>query len=187
MSRHDVLLLIKLGAFAFTGLSRAQLAAAEQQYTSLADTVRYGDGDPVGLASLEDDLASGVIKFLPTPEWSPETIGGYEQARLGFLTARPMELQRHAKRLTEEFGVTSIAELVDYPDKGLASVGAIVTNLRLRTTRRGEKMAWLTLADATGAIEAAVFPQAFARLADSADVTVHGGMLTHCAIVAREH
>jgi DNA polymerase III alpha subunit len=29
-------------------------------------------------------------------------------------------------------------------------------------------MAWLTLADATGAIEAAVFPQAFARLADSA-------------------
>ncbi len=28
-------------------------------------------------------------------------------------------------------------------------------------------MAWLTLADATGAIEAAVFPQAFERLAES--------------------
>jgi hypothetical protein len=28
------------------------------------------------------------------------------------------------------------------------------------------KMAWLTLADATGAIEAAIFPQPFARLAD---------------------
>ena len=28
-------------------------------------------------------------------------------------------------------------------------------------------MAWLTLADATGAIEAAVFPQAFARLAEA--------------------
>jgi DNA polymerase III alpha subunit len=38
-----------------------------------------------------------------------------------------------------------------------------------RMTKRGEKMAWLTLADATGAIEAAVFPQAFARLADSGD------------------
>jgi len=36
-------------------------------------------------------------------------------------------------------------------------------------TKKGEKMAWLTLADATGAIEAAVFPQAFARLADSGD------------------
>jgi DNA polymerase III alpha subunit len=42
-----------------------------------------------------------------------------------------------------------------------------VTNLRLRLTRKGEKMAWLTLADATGAIEAAVFPQAFARIADA--------------------
>ena len=39
VSRHDVLLLIKLGAFGFTGLNRAQLAAAEQYYTSLADTV----------------------------------------------------------------------------------------------------------------------------------------------------
>jgi hypothetical protein len=30
-------------------------------------------------------------------------------------------------------------------------------------------MAWLTLADATGAIEAAVFPQAFERLSETAD------------------
>jgi len=35
-----------------------------------------------------------------------------------------------------------------------------------RMTKKGEKMAWLTLADATGAIEAAVFPNAFARLVD---------------------
>ena len=41
-------------------------------------------------------------------------------------------------------------------EDGAASVGAIVTNLRLRMTKKGEKMAWLTLADATGAIEAAV-------------------------------
>jgi len=55
VSRHDVLLLIKLGAFGFTGLSRAQLAAAEQYYTSLADVVRYGDGDPSGLSTIEEN------------------------------------------------------------------------------------------------------------------------------------
>jgi len=77
-------------------------------------------------------------------------------------------VQRHATRLAEEFGVTRIAELVDHVDKAPANVGAIVTNLRIRMTRKGEKMAWLTLADATGAIEAAVFPQAYARLADAA-------------------
>src|SRR5260370_13416499 len=69
--------------------------------------------------------------------------------------------------LVEEFGVVSIAELVDYPDKAPASVGAIVTNLRLRTTKKGEKMAWLTLADGTGAIECAVFPNAYERLAET--------------------
>ena len=63
--------------------------------------------------------------------------------------------------------MVSIAELVDYPDKAPASVGAIVTNLRLRTTKKGEKMAWLTLADGTGAIECAVFPNAYERLAET--------------------
>ena len=71
---------------------------------------------------------------------------------LGFCTANPLELGKHAERLAEEFTVTSIAELVDYPDTAPASVAGIVTNLRLRTTRKGEKMAWLTLADATGAL-----------------------------------
>ena len=97
-------------------------------------------------------------------EWSPEIIAAYELAHLGFYTASPLEVQKHAQRLVEEFGVVSIAELVDYPDKAPASVGAIVTNLRLRTTKKGEKMAWLTLADGTGAIECAVFPNAYARL-----------------------
>jgi DNA polymerase-3 subunit alpha len=169
VSRHDALLLIKLGAFGFTGLSRAQLAAAEQQYRALADAVRYAEGDPAGLLTLEDELLSGAIKLLPTAEWSPETIAAFERAHLGFLTASPLEVQKHSRRLAEEFGVTNIAELVDLPDKAPASVGAVVTNLRLRLTKKGEKMAWLTLADATGAIEAAVFPQAFARLADAAD------------------
>jgi DNA polymerase-3 subunit alpha len=167
VSRHDVILLIKLGGFAFTGLSRAQLATAEQCYVSLAEVIRYGEGDPVDIETLENTLGSGALRFAPTIQWTPETIAAYELAHLGFLTASPLEVQKHARRLTEEFGVVSIAELVDYSDKATASVGAIVTNLRLRLTKKGEKMAWLTLADATGAIEAAVFPQAFARLDDT--------------------
>jgi DNA polymerase-3 subunit alpha len=42
-----------------------------------------------------------------------------------------------------------------------------VTSLRVRNTRKGEKMAWLTLADATGAMEAAVFPNAYARIGEA--------------------
>ena len=69
--------------------------------------------------------------------------------------------------LTEEFGVTNIAELVDYPDKAPASIGGIVTNLGGRNRRVGERVAWLTLADATGAIEAAVFPDSYQRIGEA--------------------
>jgi len=54
---------------------------------------------------------------------------------------------------------------VDLPDNAPASVGAIVTKLRLRTTKKGQD----GLADATRAIDAAVFPQAFERLAEMPD------------------
>jgi len=168
VTRHDLLLLIKLGGFGFTGLSRAQLAAAEQYYTSLADTIRYVDADPARLETLEEELGTGALRFVPGAEWAPETTAAYELAHLGFYTASPMEVQQHASRLTEEFGVTSIAELVDYPHRASVSVGAIVTNLRVRLTKKGEQMAWLTLADATGAIESAVFPHAYARVAEAA-------------------
>ncbi|MBV9173614.1 MAG: hypothetical protein JOZ81_26415 [Chloroflexi bacterium] len=49
VSRHDLQLLIKLGAFSFTGLGRAQLSAAEQHYTSLADLLRSAEGEPAGV------------------------------------------------------------------------------------------------------------------------------------------
>lgn len=168
VSRHDLIMLIKLGAFGFTGLSRAQLMAAEQYYASTADLLRFGDSDPAAIGSFEDELSSGaVLRHLQVAEWSPDVVAAYELAHLGFLTASPLEVQKHAQRLAEEFGVTNIAELVDYPDKAPASIGAVVTNLRIRTTRKGEKMAWLSLSDPTGVIEAALFPNAFERLAES--------------------
>src|SRR5216683_771730 len=48
VSRHDLILLIKLGAFDFTGLTRAQLSVAELYYASAADLMRGGDNDPAG-------------------------------------------------------------------------------------------------------------------------------------------
>ena|SRR5712691_1083806 len=47
------------------------------------------------------------------PEWSPETIAADDLAHLRLHTASPLEVERHVKRLIEEFGVTNIAELVD--------------------------------------------------------------------------
>ena len=126
----------------------------------------------------------------PAAEWSPEILAAYELTHLGFYTASPLEVERHAERLAEEFSVASIAELVDYPDKAPACVCAIITNLSLRTTKKGEKMAWLTLADATVAIEGAVFPNAFQSLVNRAqrpEVCDAAGRLVEAIDTAAEH
>jgi DNA polymerase III alpha subunit len=86
VSRHDRILLIKLGAFDFTGLTRAQLSVAEQYYASAADVMRSGDNDPAGTSPLEEDLASGAIKYVHATEWQPDVIAAYELAHLGFYT-----------------------------------------------------------------------------------------------------
>jgi DNA polymerase III alpha subunit len=139
---------------------------ARLYYSSIADLMR-DEADPAGLMSLEDDLGSGALKFVQQAEWAPEVLAAYELAHLGFYTASPMEVEKYAEHLAEEYSVTNIAELVDYPDKAPASISGIVTNLRVRNTRKGEKMAWLTMADATGAIEAAVFPNAYQRIGEA--------------------
>jgi DNA polymerase III subunit alpha len=46
VTRQDLLLLIKLGAFAWTGLTRSQVAFAEQYYAGAAELLRAADRDP---------------------------------------------------------------------------------------------------------------------------------------------
>ena len=77
---------------------------------------------------------------------------------------RAAEVQRHARRLAEEFGAVAIAELVDYADKAPVSVAGIVTTLRVRTTKNGEPMAWIVMSDGTAGLECAVFPKAYEKL-----------------------
>ena len=185
VSRQDVLLLIKLGSFGWTGLSRGQLALAEQYYAGAAELLRAADRDPSRAVSIEAEFADGGARSLEIDEWPPEVTAAFELAHLGFYCQAPMEVQRHAKRLAEEFGVVSIAELVDYPDKAPISVAGIVTTLRVRTTKKGEPMAWLGLSGGTAGLDCAVFPSAYQKL-NGPSVLREGAFLVAHGRLARE-
>jgi len=185
VTRQDLLLLIKLGAFAWTGLSRGQLALAEQYYAGAAQLLRAADRDPSGTTSIETDFAEGTAHFLDVEEWPPEVTAAFELAHLGFYCLATHEVQRHAKRLAEEFGVVSIAELADYPDKAPVSVAGIVTTLRVRTTKKGEAMAWIVLSDGTAGLECAVFPSTYQKL-NGPTVLREGAFLVGQGRLARE-
>jgi len=176
-------MLIKLGAFAWTGLSRGQLVVAEQYYAGAAELLRATDRDPSRTISIEADFAERDARSVD--EWPPEVTAAFELAHLGFYCQAPHEVQRHAKRLAEEFGAVSIAELVDYPDRAPISVAGIVTTLRVRTTKKGEPMAWLVLSDGTAGLECAVFPVAYQKL-NGQSVLREGAFLVARGRLARE-
>ena len=81
--------------------------------------------------------------------------------------------------------MVSIAELVDYPDKAPVSVAGIVTTLRVRTTKKGEAMAWIVLSDGTAGLECAVFPSTYQKL-NGPTVLREGAFLVGQGRLARE-
>ncbi|MBV9600975.1 MAG: exodeoxyribonuclease VII large subunit [Chloroflexi bacterium] len=96
-------------------------------------------------------------------EWPPERVAADELAHLGFYVV-PRDVQQNALRIAEEISTIDIAALAGQPHNTLVAVAGVVTTLRIRQTKKGEQMAWLTLTDGTGAIECAIFPNAYARL-----------------------
>jgi DNA polymerase-3 subunit alpha len=109
-------------------------------------------------------------------EWPPEVIAADELACLGFYVV-PRDVQQSASRIAEEFSTLDIVELGGQPHNTVVAIAGVVTTLRIRQTKRGEQMAWLTLTDGTGAVECAIFPASYQRLADPTTVLREGAYL----------
>jgi DNA polymerase-3 subunit alpha len=87
-----------------------------------------------------------------------------EKELLGFyLSDHPLKQLSGAVRLLSPI---SLGSLEEQADKAKVSLVAMVADLRLVNTRKGDRMAVLVLEDLTGSSEAVVFPKSYARLAD---------------------
>jgi DNA polymerase III subunit alpha len=163
ISRRELQVLIRLGAFSFIGRSRAQLALVEEIYASTGELLRATDRDPADVGPLEDELPDLLAAHTNVVEWPPERVAADELAHLGFYVV-PRDVQQNALRIAEEFSTIDVAALAGEPHNTVVAIAGIVTTLRIRQTKKGEQMAWLTLTDGIGAIECAIFPNAYARL-----------------------
>ena len=95
-------------------------------------------------------------------------------------------MQQNALRIAEEFSTIDIATLAGQPHNAVVAIAGIVTTLRIRQTKKGEQMAWLTLTDGTGAIECAIFPNAYARLGQPTALLREGAFIVANGKVAHE-
>jgi DNA polymerase-3 subunit alpha len=162
VNRRVLECLIQCGTFDFTGTYRSRLFGA------LDDVLRFcgANHDPNQLSmfdsfSFESGESGGIIDLPEVDEWDEKERLRREKEALGFyITGHP--LARFGKEV-ERYATCSIQDLPGQKDKSQVKVTGVVEDLKIKRTKRGDKMAVLTLEDLTGSTEVVLFPDIFAR------------------------
>jgi DNA polymerase-3 subunit alpha len=171
VNRRVVESLIKCGAFDSTKVAtRARIMAA------LDDAIREGQSYQKGRESNQTDIFSLLgggnggdsprrENYPLVEEWSAQQMLAFEKEALGFyITGHPLDKHENlVKRLTSG----SIASLKEKPFNGEVKVGGVVTALKLKNTKKGERYASFQLEDKTGFIEVLAWPDVYRRVADT--------------------
>ena len=156
--------LVKAGALDSTGARRAQMFEvidrAMEQGHLLQRERESGQTSLFDL--LGEDTAAMADRSLPDiQEWQENKLLSSEKEVLGlYVTGHPLA------RFADAIGKFATARTSDVPsleDGSTATLGGILAKIRLQTTRRGERMAFLTLEDLDGFVEVIVYPETYQK------------------------
>jgi len=155
--------LIQCGAFDFTHEYRSRL------FASLNDALVAGgiseDPNQLNMFELfplrESEDTTADLKGLD--EWDGDEKLRREKESLGFyITGHPLD------RFTEvihQFASATTQDLSHIQDKSSVKLAGLINSMRIKRTRRGEKMALINLEDKSGFVEVVAFPDVFAQFA----------------------
>ncbi len=155
--------MVSAGAFDSIGPDRGQL------YNSIEDAVSYGQSVQIdrmrGQTSLFGDSGSEMAQTEPRlseeGSWSRSTVLSREKEALGFfLSGHPMEKYRPQLRL---FATANSEKLDELPDGVQATLGGIITNVKVNADKRGRQMAFVSVEDFIGSYEVIVFSDPFEK------------------------
>lgn len=154
--------LIQCGAFDFTGVFRSRL------FASLNDALAFGgiseDPNQLNMFDLFPSREEGeTVEFKDIDEWVDDEKLRREKESLGFyITGHPLD---GFADVINKFATTTTQDLVAIKDKSVVRLAGLVNSMRIKRTRRGEKMAVINAEDKKGFTEVVVFPDVFARCA----------------------
>ncbi len=155
--------LIQCGAFDCVGVYRSQLMAIIDQALDMGSKTQKDRS--MGQLSFIDHLQSktgvkpGIREIPSIPEWPENQLLAYEKELLGFyVSSHP--LSRYEKVL-KSYATADTSNLSDFQDQSEITIGGIVNQLKEITTKKGDKMAFLSLEDLAGSCEVVVFPDVY--------------------------
>lgn len=153
--------LIKGGALDRLGMHRAEMVGNMARVIEWAQ--REQEDRQQGQISLfggsEAPAASAMITLQSVPVWDESEALAHEKEALGFyISSHPlMAVQTHLQRLATATSQT----LSEMHSDQLITVGGVITQQRTQLTKKGDRMAFLTMEDLYGSIEVIVFPETY--------------------------
>lgn len=149
--------LIKCGAFDSTGAHRLQMFAALESALEHGQRVQRERSDPqMGLFDLVDSVQAVNSPALPEiGEWDEKQLLLFEKEALGFyFTGHPLTSY---EELLDKFACMNTVALREVNDGQAIRIGGVVTNSKVIKTKKDEDMAFVTLEDQYGSVEAVIF------------------------------
>ncbi|MDH5777876.1 MAG: DNA polymerase III subunit alpha, partial [Gammaproteobacteria bacterium] len=156
--------LIMAGAMDVFGETRATIQASLPAALKIAE--QHSRDSQVGIQDLfgiETSQEQGLGSYHQLPEWNDDQRLHNEKQTLGlYLTGHP--INRYLPELAR-FTSSRIVELKPTRNQTVIVAGLIIA-MRTMNTRRGDKMAFITIDDRSARIELAIFSEPFERFRD---------------------
>jgi DNA polymerase III subunit alpha len=172
MNRRVIESLIKCGAFDTTGETRAQMMASLDDCLE-AGQKRQRDRED-GQISMFDGIEETIqplprLRSASVPEWEESQLLAAEKEVIGFyITGHPLTRYERQLRL---YALANTQTLGEFQDGDKVSVGGMVFKTRLQTTRKGDRMAFVTLEDVQGQVDVIIFPEVYKEFGAALEMT----------------
>lgn len=171
--------LIKCGAFDGLDLNRRQML---ENYEIILDSVSSGSRDVMeGQLNLLGDSSDGAMdmRIAFKPEYPVKRLLSMEKEAAGmYLSGNPLSEHDCLRKLMRMKLIRDITAENKMRDGENVSLLCILQNKKLHTTKKGDKMCFVSVIDETGEIEAVVFPDLYAvsssRLSEDNVLIING-------------
>ena len=176
INKRQVEALIKAGAFDLLGRNRAQLLSKYEEIVDSASNISRstanGQTDIFSImgGEAQDDVLP-QFEFPNIPEFSKKELLMYEKEVSGmFFSGNILDsYSRHIAKINPSriIDITGDEEREGiFKEKDTVRIAGVIISRTVKQTKGKENMAFITVEDASGAIEVVVFPKAYERFAD---------------------
>ena len=155
--------LIQAGAFDSVNPDRSRLLAGLDVGLDRAQRAK-------SLQALKQMSMFGALEAAVTDDWLPEVPEWEESEKLAkekqalgvYLSGHPLDSYRH---ILKSWVKVTTADLPDTPDGESIALGVVVTAAKEKVSKRGGRVAILTVEDLTGSVEVLVFGEILDKMA----------------------